>query len=260
MASPLKGAELRLHALHGIPLVQKGDDITAMMLDAVSGEQLSLEDGDVLAVAQKIVSKTEGRTVHLADVTPSAEAEALAEKLEKDPRLVELVLSQSSEVVRTRFPGVLIVRNKLGFVHAHAGIDQSNIDHTESDSALLLPEDPDRSAATIRAAIRERTGRNVGVLIVDSMNRPHRLGTIGTAIGSAGISVMDDLRGANDLFGRELKVTITSRADGLAAAANFLMGEADDKVPAVLIKGLPAEDSDAKARDLIRPLEDDLFR
>ncbi len=259
MASALKGSELSLHALRGIPLVQKGNDITAMMLDAVNREGLSLEDGDVLAVAQKIVSKTEGRTVYLADVTPSAEAVELAEELQKDPRLVELILSQSDEVVRTR-PGVLIVRHKLGFVHAHAGIDQSNIDHSEGDSALLLPEDPDRSAAAIHLTIRERTGRNVGVLIVDSMNRPHRLGTIGTAIGSAGITVLDDLRGGDDLFGRELKVSITSRADSLAAAANFLMGEADDKVPAVLIKGVPPEDSASKSSELIRPLEDDLFR
>ena len=259
MATALKGTELSLHALRDIPLVHEDEDITAMMLDAVHREGLVLVDGDVLAVAQKIVSKTEGRTVQLADVTPSAEAIALAEELEKDPRLVELILSESDEVVRTR-PGVLIVRHKLGLVHAHAGIDQSNVDHSAGDTALLLPEDPDASAAAIHQTIRERTGRNVGVLIVDSMNRPHRLGTIGTAIGSAGISVLDDLRGADDLFGRELKVSITSRADSLAAAANFLMGEADDKVPAVLIKGLPPEQSDSKSSELIRPLEDDLFR
>jgi coenzyme F420-0:L-glutamate ligase/coenzyme F420-1:gamma-L-glutamate ligase len=259
MASALKGNELRLHALRDIPLVHEGDDITSMMLAAIARAELTVDDGDVLAVAQKIVSKTEGRTVHLADVTASAEAIALADELEKDPRLVELILAQSDEVVRTR-PGVLIVRHKLGFVHAHAGIDQSNVDHADGDSALLLPEDPDGSARAIHEAIREQTGHNVGVLIVDSMNRPHRLGTIGTAIGSAGITVLDDLRGADDLFGRELKVSITSRADSLAAAANFLMGEADEQVPAVLIKGLPEEDSDAKASELIRPLEDDLFR
>ncbi len=259
MASALKGNELRLHALRDIPLVHEGDDITSMMLAAIARAELTVDDGDVLAVAQKIVSKTEGRAVRLADVTASAKAIALADELEKDPRLVELILAQSDEVVRTR-PGVLIVRHKLGFVHAHAGIDQSNVDHADGDSALLLPEDPDGSARAIHEAIREQTGRNVGVLIVDSMNRPHRLGTIGTAIGSAGITVLDDLRGADDLFGRELKVSITSRADSLAAAANFLMGEADEQVPAVLIKGLPEEDSDSKASELIRPLEDDLFR
>lgn len=259
MASALKGNELRLYALRDIPLVHEGDDITSMMLAAIARAELTVDNGDVLAVAQKIVSKTEGRTVRLADVTASAKAIALADELEKDPRLVELILAQSDEVVRTR-PGVLIVRHKLGFVHAHAGIDQSNVDHAEGDSALLLPEDPDGSARAIHEAIRVQTRRNVGVLIVDSMNRPHRLGTIGTAIGSAGITVLDDLRGTDDLFGRELKVSITSRADSLAAAANFLMGEADEQVPAVLIKGLPEEDSKATASELIRPLEDDLFR
>ena len=167
-------------------------------------------------------------------------------------------MQESEEVVRSK-PGVIITRHRLGLVGANAGIDQSNIEHEDGDCALLLPEQPDQSASLLRNALREKTGRNVGVIISDSMNRPWRLGTIGTAIGSAGIDVIDDRRGEPDLYGRDLQVTLSNRADAIAAAAVLIMGETSERTPAVIVRGLPAEDSTQVARDGVRPLAEDLF-
>ncbi len=214
-------------------------------------------------LAQKIVSKAEGRLVRLADVTPSDEAVRLAEETGKDPRLVELILRESTHVVRVRpgRPGVIVVEHRRGWVHANAGIDQSNVVAGEPGAhALLLPEDPDRSAATLRTTLRERTGRNVGVLINDSAGRAWRIGTCGIALGSAGITTLEDLRGEPDLFGRRLEVSVVGRADELAAAASLVMGQADEATPAVLVRGLAEEDVPATAADLIRPAAEDLFR
>lgn len=248
--------------VRGMPMVQAGDDLAALLLDAIAASDLALEEGDILAVAQKVVSKAEGRLIRLADVTASAEATELAEKVEKDPRLVQLILDESTEVVRHR-PGVLIVRHRLGLVGAHAGIDQSNIEHGEGEegAALLLPKDPDASAARLRDAVRATTGIDIGVLITDSANRPWRLGTIGVAIGAAGFNVLDDRRGGNDIFGRELKVTLINRADSIATAATLAMGETDERTPAAIVRGFPVEcDSGQVAADINRPLEEDLFR
>ena len=247
--------------VHGVPLVQPGDDLAALLLDAIAASNLALEAGDILAVAQKVVSKTEGRLVRLADVTPTPAAEELAERVEKDPRLVQLILDESTEVVRHK-PGVLIVRHRLGLVGAHAGIDQSNIEHGEGEEgALLLPEDPDASAARLRDAVHAATGVNIGVLITDSANRPWRLGTIGVAIGAAGFNVLDDRRGGSDIFGRELKVTLINRADSIATAATLAMGETDERTPAAIVRGFPVEcDAGQVAADINRPLEEDLFR
>ena len=250
---------LGFHVLPGLPLINAGDDLADLLLAAIDRAGLAPEDGDVLVLAQKIVSKAEGRLVPLASVTPGERAVELARATDKDPRLVQLILDESTEVMRTR-PGVMIVRHRLGNVGAHAGIDQSNVDHAGGECALLLPEDPDASAAALRAAIEARTGRRLGILIADSMNRAWRLGTIGGAIGCAGLTVLDDLRGTADLYGRELKVTIINRADSLAATACLLMGESVQQTPAVLIKGLAPEDSAQTARDLIRPLAEDMFR
>lgn len=195
----------------------------------------------------------------LASVTPSTEAISLARETEKDPRLVELILRESDAVLRKK-PGVLIVRHRLGLVGAQAGIDQSNIQHGEDENALLLPEDPDASARRLRDDIAARTGINVGVIVSDSMNRPWRLGTIGGAIGSAGITVLDDRRGGQDIYGRELKVTMINRADSIATAATLVMGETTEKTPVALVRGFPAENSPHSARDIIRPLEEDMFR
>lgn len=249
-------------ALAGIPLIAAGDDLCAVILGAAEAAGIQLRDGDVVCVAQKIVSKAEGRLVALASVTPSAQAVELAQATDKDPRLVQLVLDESTEVVRMK-PGVLIVRHRLGLVGAHAGIDQSNIEHgdgVEGEYALLLPVDPDASAARLREGLERASGARLGVVITDSSNRPWRLGTVGSAIGCSGIRALDDRRGGHDLFGRELKVTLINRADSLATTATLVMGETTERTPVALIRGLPPEDADEPARAVIRPLEEDMFR
>jgi coenzyme F420-0:L-glutamate ligase/coenzyme F420-1:gamma-L-glutamate ligase len=249
---------LVISALAGIPLVQEGDNLAAVLEQALIRADLSLQSGDVLVVAQKIVSKAEGRVVRLRNVQPSARAVELARRTDKDPRMVQLILDESTEVIRA-VPGVLIVRHRLGIIGANAGIDQSNIDHQGGECALLLPEDPDRSAAQLRDALQRRTAKKLGVVISDSMNRPWRLGTTGQAIGSAGIMVLDDRRGQQDLFGRELKVTMTNRADSIATAALLVMGETTERVPAALVRGFPPEESQQAAHDSLRPAAEDLF-
>jgi coenzyme F420-0:L-glutamate ligase/coenzyme F420-1:gamma-L-glutamate ligase len=246
----------------GLPMVAAGDDLPGLVLDALAASGLELEEGDCVCLAQKIVSKAEGRQIPLAGITPSPEAERLAAETDKDPRLVQLILDESTEVLRQK-PGVLIMRHKLGLVGAHAGIDQSNIDHEGGEQALLLPVDPDASAARFRAEIKARTGKAVGVIITDSANRPWRLGTIGIAIGAAGLSVLDDHRGGRDAFGRELKVTLINRADAIASMATMIMGETTERMPAAIIRGLPlvvGNNGEQTAATIIRPLEEDLFR
>lgn len=250
---------LQFHVIEGLPMVRAHDDLAALLAVGLGRTARPLGDGDVLVVAQKIVSKAEGRLIPLASVTPGPEAVALARDTDKDPRLVQLILEESSGVMRKK-PGVLIMRHRLGFVGAHAGIDQSNIEHEGGECALLLPVDPDASARQLRSDLHRLTGHRLGVIIADSMNRAWRLGTIGGAIGSAGLTVLDDLRGTQDIFGRELKVTVINRVDSLAATATLLMGESVQRTPAVLIKGLPAEDSTQCARDLVRPLAEDMFQ
>ena len=249
---------LSVTGIEGLPLVQPGDDLCAILLDAISA-QTSLRDGDVLVVAQKIVSKAEGRLVRLADVAPSADAAALAAETDKDPRLVQLILDESVAVVRKR-PGVLIVRHRLGFVSANAGIDQSNVDQSCGEVALLLPLDPDATAATLNARILKETGKRVGVVISDSANRPWRLGTTAIAIGAAGFQVFDDRRGDSDLFGRELKITLVNRADSIATAAVLVMGETTERIPAALVRGFPPELPAGNAAAINRPLSEDLFQ
>jgi len=244
--------------ISSFPVANDGDDLILLITSALSASHLSLQDGDVLVVAQKIVSLCEGRLVRLDEIDVSTAAEALARETGKDPRLVELIVREASEIIRKK-PGVMIVRHRLGFVGANAGIDQSNIDHANGECALLLPVDPDMSARKLKAALQVATGSNVGVVISDSMNRPWRLGTVGTAIGSAGIDVLDDRRGQPDIFGRELKVTMTNRADAIAAAAVLVMGETTERIPAAIVRGLPVENSAQMARDCIRPLDEDLF-
>jgi coenzyme F420-0:L-glutamate ligase / coenzyme F420-1:gamma-L-glutamate ligase len=255
-------ARLEVIAVAGLPMVRPGDDLAALIAAAVEGAGLTLADGDVVCVAQKIVSKSEGRLVALADVEPSAEAVALGRETDKDPRLVQLVLDESTEVVRKK-PGVLIVRHRLGLVGANAGIDQSNIEHgadVEGEHALLLPEDPDASAGRLRDALQAWSGARLGVIITDSSNRPWRLGTVGAAIGCAGIRVLDDRRGGHDIYGRELKVTLINRADSLATAATLIMGETTERTPVALVRGLPPESADEPAGAVVRPLDEDLFR
>lgn len=247
----------------GVPMVESGDDLCALILEALSAQQTVLQDGDIVCLAQKIVSKAEGQLIALADVSPSPEAIELAAETGKDPRLVELILQESTDLLRKK-PGVLIMRHRLGIVGAHAGIDQSNVDHGEGDQALLLPRDPDASAASLRAALQHKTGKQLGVIITDSQNRPWRMGTIGAAIGAAGITVLDDHRGGNDLYGRELKVTLINRADAIACAATLVMGETTEKIPLVVVSGMLPETNAVTAEQnaalINRPLEEDMFR
>lgn len=249
-----------LTAIPGIPDVQEGDDVASLFLAALEQAGIALESGDVVAVAQKIISKAEGRLVNLADVQPGARAAEVARETEKDPRLVELVLQESDEISRTA-PGLLIVRHRLGFTSANAGIDRSNVrQRGEGVTVLLLPVDPDASAARLREAIRERTGATVGVVVVDSHGRPFRLGTVGVAIGVAGLPALWDRRGERDLYGYHLQHTEVGLADEVAAAASLLMGQAAESTPAVLLRGLSLPAPAGSARDLVRSREKDLYR
>jgi coenzyme F420-0:L-glutamate ligase / coenzyme F420-1:gamma-L-glutamate ligase len=249
--------DLVLTALPGIPMIAAGDDLTAIIVKALRDAGLALASGDVLVLAQKIVSKAEGRSVDLATVTPSPRAVALGKETGKDARLVELILEESTEVLRHR-PGVLIVAHRLGLVLANAGIDRSNVDGREH--ALLLPRDPDVSCAELRGAIAGATGTDVGVMIIDSIGRAWRNGTIGTAIGVAGLPGLLDLRGTPDLFGHPLETTEVGLADELAAAASLIMGQAGEGRPVVLVRGLGYGRRDGTARELLRAREKDLFR
>lgn len=251
-------AELRLIALPGIPLVAEGNDIAALILDALVACGEALHDGDVLVIAQKIVSKAEGRAVRLATVTPSAQAIALAKETGKDPRLVELILGESDEVLRYR-RDVIVVAHRLGFVTANAGIDQSNVGSDDAE-ALLLPRDPDASCSALRATLRRRTGADTGVVINDSHGRAWRNGTVGVALGVAGLPALVDLRGRPDLYDRALRITEVGLADELAAAASLLMGQSNEGRPVVLARGVPYSRRDGSVRELLRPRDRDLFR
>ena len=250
--------ELTLTALPGIPEVTAGTNLAALLLQALGRAEKVLQGGDVLVIAQKIVSKAEGRTVRLADVSPSARAEDLARAAEKDPRLMELLLRESREVLRVK-PGVVIVEHRLGFVMANAGIDQSNVPGPDA-TVLLLPEDPDASARRIAGDLREIAGAEVGIVINDSFGRAWRSGVAGVAIGVAGVPALVDLRGRADRNGRTLKVTQVAAADELAAAASLLMGQSDEGMPAVLARGFPYARRAGSAAELVRPRMEDLFR
>jgi coenzyme F420-0:L-glutamate ligase / coenzyme F420-1:gamma-L-glutamate ligase len=251
-------ARLELFALPGLPMVQAGDDLPTLILAGLDRAGQTLRDRDVVVVAQKIVSKAEGRTVDLADIVPSARAVALAAEVGKDPRIVHVVLSESTKVVRSR-PNLMIMQHRLGFVMANAGVDQSNVAAADGHHrALLLPLDPDGSAERIRAALARHA--NVGVIISDSFGRPWRRGTAGVAIGSAGIPSVIDLRGQPDLFGRTLEVSIIGFADEIAAAASLLQGQAAEAQPVVLLRGLTWTAPTMPVADMIRPPEEDLFQ
>jgi coenzyme F420-0:L-glutamate ligase/coenzyme F420-1:gamma-L-glutamate ligase len=253
--------ELRMVALPGFPQVAAGDDLAALTVAALKRAELTLQHGDVLVFAQKVVSKAEGRRIDLNTVTPGEQALELGCAVQKDPRLVELVLRESRRIVRTA-QDVLIVEHRLGLIMANAGIDQSNVaDPSHGEYALLLPEDPDASAARLRTRLAELTGcEQPGIIISDSFGRPWRIGTVGVAIGCAGIASVRDLRGSVDMFGRTLRVTVVGHADELASAASVLMGQASEAQPVVLIRGLQENAPHRPASALRRPPEQDLFR
>lgn len=257
---PSAATRLEIIAPSGFPVVAAGDSLSRIVLETLRHNHLSLADGDIIVLAQKIVSKSEGRSRDLATVTASEEAMRLARICDKDPRLVELILSESMEVLRCR-PGVIIVRHRLGWVLANAGIDHSNVEQNALESrVLLLPADPDASARLLRQDFIAQTGATVGVMIIDSFGRAWRLGTIGTCIGSAGIQTLSDLRGQQDLFGISLKSSILGRGDEIAAAASVMMGQADEGRPLVVVRGLPDKLPHHDAARLIRPVQEDLFR
>lgn len=256
-------AESRLHqltliALSGIPHIQPGDDLARLIVAGAASGGITFEAGDILVITSKLVSKAEGRYIDLATVTPSSRAEQVAAVSHKDPRLVELILRESTGISRLRGE-VLIVRHRLGFTLANAGIDHSNVGRDGEDWVLLLPENPDASARQIRARIGELTGVLLGVVISDSHGRPFRIGTVGTAIGLAGLPAVWDQRGKRDLYGRVLRVTVTGLGDEIAAAAGLLSGQAAEGLPVVLLRGLSVPEGDGTAADLVRPTALDLY-
>jgi len=278
---------LTLSPLSNIPLIRQGDNLADIIVKALAADTIQLEDGDILVLAQKIVSKAEGRMVNLTTVTPSKRALELAEPTEKDPRIIELILQESNEILRMR-PGAIIVEHKLGFVCANAGIDHSNVSPTGSnnfsrsniatapvpadgagkvattnnpdDWVLLLPENPDLSAEQIRKNIESVTNAQIGVLIIDSHGRAWREGTVGITIGISGLPGLLDLRGQPDMFGFRLRITQVGVADELASAASLMMGQAAEATPVVHVRGFPYPLREGKLDELLRPKEQDLFR
>jgi len=253
---------LIIEPIRGIPIIGPGDVLGEILSTRAADSGWSFDDGDILVLAQKIVSKAEGRLVNLCDVVPSQQALEYAGHTEKDPRFIELVLRESQSVLRVR-PGTIIVEHKLGFICANAGIDHSNVNGAwgnAEDWVLLLPEDPDRSARNIQAEILEITGKKIGVMIIDSHGRAWRSGTVGVSIGLAGVPGLVDMRGKTDMFGYQLRVTIIAAADELAAGASLVMGQANEKIPAVVVRGFPYLLRESSLAEVIRPKELDLFR
>lgn len=239
-------------------MIESGDNLVKILLQSLENAQIGLQNNDILVVAQKIISKAEGRRVHLSEVNPSLAAQTLAAETEKDPRLLELILQESHEVIRKR-PGLVITEHNLGFISANAGIDHSNVAGTD-DWVLLLPKDPDASAERLRAGLEEATGAKIGVLIIDSHGRAWRVGTVGITIGLAGLPGVVDLRGEQDLCGYELVATIVGAADELAAGASLLMGQVAEATPVVHVRGFPYPLRDAHLSEMLRARETDLFR
>ena len=251
---------LTLSVVPGIPLLQPGDDLGATIVAALNQAKLAPRDGDIVVVAQKAVSKAQGRSVDLATVTPSWHARELAVEVNKDPRLVEVILSESVRIVR-KAQNVLIVEHRSGCIMANAGVDQSNVTPgAGKEPVLLLPIDADAAAEGLCAALGGYFRQRLGVVISDSFGRPWRRGTVGVALGAAGIPALVDLRGRPDLHGRPLQFTETGFADEIAAAASLLMGQADEGHPVVLVSGFTPTDAPVAARALLRPAAEDLFR
>ena len=254
---------LEVVALPGVPIIRRGDDLAAAVLAALARAGLTLSDGDVLVVTSKVVSRAEGRYVDLASVVPSPRAAALGAKIGRDARIVELVLRDTAQLSRTA-PNVLVVRHRLGFIVANAGIDLSNSVPPDAPPgsgpwALALPEAPDASARAIRAALEASSGARLGVVISDSFGRPFRLGTVGAAIGCSGLPPLWDRRGERDLHGRVLEMTVTALADQVAACADLAAGQADEGRPLVLVRGLAFTPSDEPASVLNRTPAEDLY-
>jgi coenzyme F420-0:L-glutamate ligase/coenzyme F420-1:gamma-L-glutamate ligase len=256
-------ASLTVTPLRGMPLFARGTSVASEVAAAAERCGETLGDRDVVVLAQKIVSKAQGRTMRLREVDAGEEARELASRTEREPAAVQLILDESSEILRAH-PAAIIARHRTGHVLANAGIDASNVEGGDADTVLLWPENPDASARAIRAELGQRIGASPAVVIADSMGRAWRIGTVGTAIGCAGLSVVDDRRGLDrDLFGRTLQATMIAVADAVAAAAALVMGEGAEGVPAAIVRGVgrwvSAEDGPGMAAGL-RPVEQDMFR
>ena len=252
---------LILTPLPGIPIVSPGDDLTVLISSAIERAKITPADGDILVIAQKIISKSEDRFVNLETVSPSTEAIDLAQRINKDARLLELILQESNSILRYR-PGTIIVEHRLGFVCANAGIDHSNVraDNLTDDWVLLLPVDPSLSAQLIRKGLETRYNQRLGVLVIDSHGRAWRMGTVGVAIGFSGIPGLVDLRGYPDWFGRTMQVTQVGAADELAGAASLVMGQAAEGTPVVHVRGFPYRLREGTFEELLRPEAEDMFR
>lgn len=258
----VKRRSLILTPLDSLPLIEPGQNLAEIIYEAVRNLALQVEDGDIFVITQKIVSKAENRLVNLETVTPSKRAIKISKICGKDARLVELILSESKDIIRMK-QDALIVEHKLGFVCANAGIDHSNVKGNwgkAEDWYLMLPEDPDNSANLISAYFHQKTGIKPGVLIIDSHGRAWRKGTVGISIGTSGVPEIADLRGKEDLFGFHLKITQVAAADELAAAASLVMGQANERVPVVHVRGFPYALKESKFREILREKKDDLFR
>lgn len=257
------GSELSIRAVAGVPEVKRGDDLSEIISEALERSEIDLTDGDIIVIASKIVSRAEGCFVDLAGIVPSEGARTLGEEVDKDPRLVELILRESHSISR-KAPGALVVRHRLGFVSANAGIDASNAAPTDAAPGsgpwvLTLPRDPDATAALLRDALSKRFGAELGVIITDSWGRPFRRGTVGFAVGVSGLPPMWDRRGAADRHGRLLEATESAVADSIAAAADLVAGQADEGRPLTLIRGLSFPRSDGSSKALLREPEHDLY-
>jgi coenzyme F420-0:L-glutamate ligase / coenzyme F420-1:gamma-L-glutamate ligase len=253
-------SKTELITLEHFPLVQPGDDLCTLLLACCKKNNLELQNGDVVVLAQKIVSKSENRYLDLTTITPSPAALELAQKTGKDPRAMQAVLMESKEVLKTR-KNVVIVEHNNGYVHANAGIDHSNIQQEDGkELLLLLPKDPDLSASQLRQQVKEKSGVDVHVIINDSFGRPFRIGVCGVCIGSAGFEVIDNKIGHQDLFGNILQITEIAIADEIAAAASLVMGQADEGKPVVIVRGLKLKSSHQGSKALLRKKPEDLFR
>jgi coenzyme F420-0:L-glutamate ligase / coenzyme F420-1:gamma-L-glutamate ligase len=253
---------LTITPIHTIPEINPGDDLARMLLECLVVENINIAENDILVITQKIVSKSENRFVNLAKITPSKKAFEMAKVSRKRPELIELILQESNKVIRI-VPQTIIVEHKLGFISANAGIDHSNVGRHErkgEDWVLLLPKNPDKSAKKIRKFVNQKIGMNIGVMIIDSHGRAWRYGTVGTMIGTSGVPALVDLRGKEDLYGYKLRITRIGAADELAASASLLMGQANESIPAVHVRGFPYPLREASLKEVLRPEKRDLFR
>ncbi|MES3677320.1 coenzyme F420-0:L-glutamate ligase [Halomonas elongata] len=258
----MAAARVDLQALPGIPDIHPGDDLAAVLIETLQHQDMALNDGDLLVIAHKVISKAEGQVVALADITPSAEAHELAKQINKDPRKVDVILRESTRVVRAvkrpeQDEGTLIAEHRLGFICANAAVDESNVGAEET--VILLPRDPDASARQLCARLEAAFGVRLGIVVTDTFGRPWRMGLVNVAIGLARVPARIDMVGERDAFGRVLSVTMPALADELAAASGLVMGKSD-KTPVVLFRGIDWRPCDSSANELIRPQQEDLFR